>query len=351
MFKESYHRMNSHIFPSEQLMQDVLSAARGKHCKKRMISLRLKRNIMMLVVFSAILVMTMPVIASTVEPIYQLMYMVSPSVAQFFMPVQKSSISNGIKLEVVSANIHQKTAEIYVTMQDLTENRIDGTTDLFDSYTINRPFDSSAHCQMIGYDEKTKIVTFLITIDEWGGQNIDGDKITFSVREFLSQKNSYEDLAIPVSLANIADAEHTQTVSSNGGGGRDYQGYLEFEKNPIALVPSVPMANFPIDGIAFTGIAYIDGELHIQTAVEHPLDNDNHGFFYLKDENGTEIDCDFSFYFSETDEQIGRIDYHECVFDVPLENIAAYALYGDFVTSGMKTEGDWRVTFPLESVE
>ena len=58
--------------------------------------------------------------------------------------------------------------KIYITMQDLTEDRIDGSTDLFDSYSINRPFDSSAHCERVRYDESTKTATFLITIDEWG---------------------------------------------------------------------------------------------------------------------------------------------------------------------------------------
>lgn len=351
MFKERYSHMNNQIHPRDQLLQDVLDSARDGDCSKRIEPLRLKRPVVALVALCICLTMAMPVLAATVEPIYQLMYMVSPSVAQFFMPVQKSSESNGIKLEVVSSYIHDNIAEIYVTMQDLTGDRIDGTTDLFDSYSINRPFDSSAHCQLIGYEQNTKTATFLITIDEWGSQNIAGDKITFSVREFLSHKNKYDGLEIPVELSSILTAERTQTVSSNGGGGKDYQSYLDFERNPIALIPSDPMEAFPVDGIDLTGIAYIGGKLHIQTAVKEPLDNDNHGSFYLKDATGTDISCNYSFSFSNQYEQPGRIDYHEYVFDIPQEYVSKYLLYGDFVTSGMKTKGDWRVTFPLESTE
>lgn len=317
MFKERYSHMNAQIQPSAKVLQAVLNAAYSSNRPKSRNALRLKRFAVALTALCICLTLAMPALAATVAPIYRLMYMASPSAAQFFMPVQTSSEDNGIKMEVVSAYIHDETAEIYVTMQDLTGDRIDGTTDLFDSYSINRPFDSSAHCELAGYEEDTKTAMFLITIDEWGSQNIAGDKITFSVREFLSHKSSYEGLEIPIQLSDIPAAEQTQTVSPNGGGGRDNQGYLEFEKNPIALIPAAPMDAFPVDEIDLTGIAYIDGKLHIQTAVKEPLDNDHHGSFYLKDKTGTQIDGNYSFSFSNQYEQPGRIDYHEYVFDIP----------------------------------
>ncbi|MEL7657981.1 MAG: hypothetical protein AAGU75_18970, partial [Bacillota bacterium] len=58
-----------------------------------------------------------------------------------------------------------------------------------------------------------------------------------------------------------------------------------------------------------------------------------------------------SFAFSNQYEQPGRIDYGNYVFDLPQDEIGGYTLYGDFVTSGLKVEGRWRVTFPLESVK
>ena len=133
----------------------------------------------------------MPALAARVEPIYELMYMISPTIAQFFMPVQKSDEDNGVKMEVVSAHIHDNVAEIYIIMQDLTKSRIDETTDLFDSYSINRPFDSSSHCESVGYDKNTKTATFLITIDEWGnkdiaGYTLHGDFVTSGMESHIS---------------------------------------------------------------------------------------------------------------------------------------------------------------------
>lgn len=111
------------------------------------------------------------------------------------------------------------------------------------------------------------------------------------------------------------------------------------------------MSGFLVDGISLTGIGYIDGKLHIQTAVREPSDNDNHGFFYLKDGNGNRVEHIYSFSFSNQYEQPGRIDYGNYVFDIPQDEIGGYSLYGNFVTAGLKVEGNWRVTFPVESVK
>lgn len=349
MLKEKYKHMSDQIHPSDELLHKTLHAASGREKRNIRKFLLLRKPVAVLVALCLCLTLSVPALAANIESIYQLMYLVSPGIAQFFMPVQQSDESNGIKMEVVSASIHENTAEIYVTLQDVTGDRIDGSTDLYDSYSIHRPFDSSAHCELIGYEDSTKTATFLITIEEWGNHNITGDKITFSVREFLSHKKTYENVEIPISLSDISAARQTQSVSLKGGGGKDYKRNTNAENNP-ALIPTKPMDEFPVDGIDFTGIAYLDGKLHVQTAVKNPLDNDNHGFFYLKDKNGTVINCNYSFYFSNQELESDSIVYHESVFDIPQAEISNYALYGHFVTSGMKTEGDWQITFPLKSM-
>lgn len=291
-----------------------------------------------------------PALAANVPAIYELMYLVSPSIAQFFMPVQKSDKDNGIKMEVVSSYIRGNTAYIYITMQDLTENRINSTTDLNDSYSINRPFGGSASCQRVGYDKKTKTATFLISITEWGNQKITGDKITFSVKQFISDKKSYEDIKIPINLSSVETAKTTKRVDSAGGSGKDYEKHI-VEGKTTALTPSQAIDGFPVEGIKLTGIGYIDGKLHIQTAAYDNLDKDNHGYFYLKDAGGNRVDLNYDFHFLNQFQQPGRIDYYECVLDIPQEQLEKYTLYGNFVTSGMHTEGSWRVTFPLEQTK
>lgn len=348
MFREEYNKLNKQINPRENLIQDTVEKAE-KYEKTHVQKTRLfYRPIIAIGSMCLVLCFIMPALAAGVEPIYQLMYLVSPSVAQFFMPVQKSDENDGIRMEVVSAYIHENVAEIYITLTDLTQDRMDETIDLFDSYNINRAFDSSAHCSLVGYDESSKTATFLITIEEWGNQNIDGDKITFYVGEFLSHKQTYDDITISVDLSAVDVTSETQTISCTGGGATNYERFAEFQNNPIALVPSYPMDEFAVDGIELTGIGYINGSLHIQTAVTNALEKDNHGAFYFKDDKGNIIYSSYTFYFVNEDEHSGRIDYCNYVFDIPQNELSSYTLHGDFVTTGMKTKGPWKVTFPLK---
>lgn len=351
MFRENYKHMVDQVHPSDELLYNILEIAHRDEKIRRVKTSFLRRPVIAVIAIFICMSIAFPALTATVDPIYQLMYMVSPSIAQFFMPVQKSDEDSGIKMEVVSTDIHDNEADIYITMQDLTGDRIDGTADLYDSYSINRPFDSSASCQCVGYDEKTKTATFMVSITEWGNQTIAGDKITFSVKEFLSHKKNYSDVKIPISLTSVAPANDTQTVSSTGGGGKEYEKHTD-EGETIVLTPSQAIAGFPVDGINLTGIGYIDGMLHIQVELNDRLTNDNHGFFYLKDANGKSVDCNYNTYFTNHyEQQENRIDYCEYVFDIPQSELGNYSLYGNFTTSAMSTEGNWRVTFPLEQAK
>lgn len=351
MFREKYRSMNEQIFPEQELLNKVINSAGGiKKGKNRANKFFLKPVITMSMLIALALTAT-PVLAANIPAVYRLMYFVSPTAAQFFMPVQKSCESNGVKMEVVSAYIHDDTAEIYITMQDLTGDRVDETTDLYDSYSINRPFDSAANCQFVGYDKSTKTATFLISITQWGNKKIAGDKITFSVREFISGKHTYNEIPVRVDLASIDSKPSTKKVSMSGGGGPRYEKY--FPNGGImteALVPSAPM-DFPVEGINFTGIGYIDDMLHIQTSVENSLTKDNHGSFFLSNGDENRIQCDYNICFSEDSNSDNRVRYDEYVFDIPKSDIVRYKLYGSFVTSGLFTTGNWQVTFPIEEIK
>ncbi len=290
------------------------------------------------------LTLTLPVLAAAVPSVYDLIYRISPATAQFFQPVQKSATDNGIKMEVASAYIHGDTAEICITMQDLTGGRIDGTTDLYDSYDIHTPFDSTARCERIGYDPATGAVTFLVTITQTGSKDIAGDKITFSVGRFLSHKMEYSDIAIPIDLTAIPETAETREVSLTGFFSKDCE---DMPDTFPAMLPGEPDEAFEVEGIDLTGIAYIDDSLHIQTAVKDSLSNDNHGYFYLVDAAGNTLHADAGCSF--IDEASGvRTSYTESVFSISREKLADCTLHGSFTISGMLTEGNWKVTFPLE---
>ena len=64
--------------------------------------------------------------------------------------------------------------------------------DLFDSYRLHTPFDCTGHCKLVNYDPDTHTATFLVTLEQWDRQSIEGEKLTFSVQKLLSGKKSWE---------------------------------------------------------------------------------------------------------------------------------------------------------------
>ncbi len=82
----------------------------------------------------------------------------------------------------------------------MEEDRIDETTDLFDSFSINTSFDCSSSCENIKYDETETAV--LISISQWDKYDIADEKITFS-RENM-HKETYEGSISTLNLIRIA---------------------------------------------------------------------------------------------------------------------------------------------------
>ena len=351
MFREKYRSINQQISPSKELVDKIIHSIEDNKIEKSKAK-KVFHNPIIYLAISIMLVLTVtPILAAKEPAIYELMYLVSPTVAQFFIPVQKISEDNGIKMEVISAYIHDNVAEIYITMQDLIGNRIDETTDLYDSYSINRPFDSLATCQRVGYSKETRTATFLISITEWGNKKIVSDKITFSVRKLINGKQEYKDIPIAVDLTNINHIQPTKKVLIYGGSGPKFEEYIpDFETQVEFLVPSTPM-DFPVEGIDFTGIGYIDDMLHIQTSVKDSFTNDNHGYFFLSDKDGNKIQYDYSVSYAENPYSDTRIDYTEDVFNIPQSELGKYSLLGNFYTSTSFIEGNWQITFPLEEIK
>lgn len=355
MFKDDYKMIMQSIAPTQSLIAEVTAQAERIENTRRKLSRRYRIPAVIAAVLVSVSVLAAtPALAARYEPTYNIMYAISPKLAQYFKLVQLSCESNGIEMTVLSSYVHDDTAEIYVAMRDLEGDRIDETVDFFDSERINIPFDSSGNCQREGYDEETRTATFKVTVRTMNGEKITNDKITFSVGQFLSHKHYDENVRIPYNFKNTHDAVATQEVYVSGRAVSDIELFgtnADFPDYFKAIVPGEPYENFPVNGIDLTGVAYIDGELHVQTAVTDNLKNDNHCSIYLRDENGNVVYPIDSVSFNDSDGIVvdGRVDYDENVFDVPKSEIGSYTLWGDFVTCDTLTKGNWSVTYRIEN--
>ncbi|MCM1539847.1 MAG: hypothetical protein NC121_01150 [Blautia sp.] len=348
--KERYLKMNEQIAPDQALLEELLQEARERKEKREHPGRYLGGKLLKISAAAAAVCLcaciTLPVMASN-PAIYQLMHLVSPGLAQRFVPVQMWDEDQGIRMEVVSASIQGNEAQVYITLQDLVGDRIDATTDLYDSYNIWTNADSSiGHCEKVGFDEETGIVTYLITITD--DKEVGTGKVTFSVRELIGRKEYYEDIEIPIPLTEAEENPRTMTASLSGAGGLHWSDYVGFNEHEAkVLVPGQGDERFPVEGMELTGMGYVDGMLHIQQAAQDNLENDNHGFFRVVDSRGDGRDSDYSLHFRGTTEETETVAYTDEVFAISPEELSEYSLRGDFWVSGIHVEGEWMVTFSL----
>lgn len=296
--------------------------------------------------------LAVPAMAASLPAFYDMLYAVSPAAAQFFKPVQLSCEDNGIRMEVSAVYIHENTAEIYISLQDLDGRRFDETIDLFDSYRINTPFDCTSHCILSDYDPVTQTAEFLITIEQWNAQKITGDKLTFSLQEILSNKKTYEGIINDLNLSDIQLNNTIQRVYPRGIGGLEFIEKYEDSADQDLLTVLKPSGSIcsPVDGVTLTGIGYIDGYLHIQVCYKDILKTDNHGTIALiNKETGETISDDGSVAFFDN---TGENSYEDYIFnEIPAETLGKYNLYGKFITSSGSIEGNWSITFPLKNMD
>lgn len=271
---------------------------------------------------------------------YNLLYMALPSVAQAFKPVQKSCEDNGVRMEVISANIEGDKASFYISMQG---DEIDETVDLNDSYHINCPFDSVGHVSFSEFDTDTNTAYFMVNVETMNGEKIPKGKITFSIRELIFDKHKFEGAIDGINLSEVPKNPPTmKNINCRGYSAKDDIDVNEYSY----IVSNAEPLTVPIDGVSVTGIGYIDGKLHIQTYYEDILKTDNHGYVYLMDESGNclgEKCVNISFW---DDDRKGS--YDEQVFDIDYSDLENYLPYGKFWTSNSYKSGDWEVTFKME---
>ncbi len=355
-FKEEYRKYNEPICPNRALVEEMKETAGMREEKKRYRAVRLLRGAVAVATICICVLVGIPVLAAE-EPIYEIMYMVSPSLAQRFRAVNESDEDRGIRMEVASAYIHENEMMAYITLQDLEGDRIDATTDLYDSFSIRTPFDGygGGGYEPVAFDEDTGVATFLVTLGqlpekEGEMQKITGEKITFSLRKFISKKAEYDNLEVPVSWDDVQAEADTISLKLRGGSYPGVSAEADGYPRPLAelLRPGEPEVIPSVEGIQLTGMGYVDGVLHIQTMVPNLHETDNHCELFLVDKEGNRRLYDYKVNAFGATEETKATDYQDCIFDISPEELENYTLQGHFVTSGLQVEGYWSVTFPVE---
>ncbi len=275
---------------------------------------------------------------------YNLLKEVFPEFAAEMFPVFVSCEDEEIRMEVEAVLVEEDMAKVYISMQDLTGNRIDGTIDLFDSYRIESTVGQIGTCELVGFSADDKKATFLITLQNMDGETWKDSVMKFSMLKFLYGKGVYEKQLTAIAIKEIPVVKELQyDVNIRGRGGF---GLENLDINIGYLLQNPAQIFSPVEGVTVTAYGFVDEKLRVQVCYDDILETDNHGHIYLKDENGETILPYANVAFWGEDKSKS---YEEYFFDISsAEDLSKYTIWGHFVTCGNMEEGDWRVSFPIE---
>lgn len=340
MFKQQYNDYNKKVYPNRNLVEKTIMLMEKNYvCNEKKHKNNKRIMLIAAVIGCCMLVAVFPVVAVNIDPLYQLMYAVSPSTAQFFKPVQKSCVKDGIEMTVVSSYIHSDTAEFYISLTDHESNRINENTDLLNNYSILTPFDCSSSCDFSSYNKDTKTAYFLVSISQWNSQKIEGDKLTFIVRNIVTNQKIYNNIGVTMDFSKLSDNPKTREITDANG---------NKIKVLVPLNEEIYSENIKMNNFNISGVGFIDGKLHIQTSAVSTDKNDTHGLLYLK--NSTDkITPTLCYNFSEKNDKGLEVTYSESIFDLSQDKCKNYSLYAYHVTSDYTLNDFWSVTFPIEN--
>lgn len=217
------------------------------------------------------LVLAVPVLAATVPGFAALLGIVPPAVGEQLQPVNLICEDNGIKMEVVAAMNDEDTAVIFLTLQDLTDNRIDKSLEMFKYHVEWDGTHLSTSHELVYYDETTDTATVKLSSRIVGDRidNLNGKKLEVYVDTFLSGKQEFEDFDTGINPAEITDRAETVKldITSKGRGASSTDLLQELEEQKIINILKPDKLHIPLSGIDFayiSNIGIVDGRLHVQ---------------------------------------------------------------------------------------
>lgn len=353
MFSEEYKKAYQSIRPNRDSVEELLKKAGSKRKRPAALS---RFTVAAATLTTCLLLGAVPVCAAHIPAVYRIIELISPEMADLFIPIEKTGVSQGIEMTVEAIELDGNEAEIIVSFRDTTgQDRIRGKVDLYDSYGLisrSEPDLVSSGCRFIEFDEAAGKAYFNISLRS--DKAFDREKLTFYTRELLCGLTEEK---LPIDISNPELKPGTKKAALRGWGGSVDAALLpEILQGAPENTPSGPSCSVldmadagdcPADGFAVTGVAYTDGMLKVQICMGDNTHADRHVQPFLLDATGKEQDDTYTVSWFEDLNGI-RYTFYEYWFPVPQEDLENYTMYGIFYDSGESVEGNWRVTFRLE---
>ena len=356
-FKISYQRAYEHILPNSDYLENIIDKVDERKRKQRSIPFLILRPAAAICAVVLLLSVTvLPVMARNFPLLYNIIDKYAPALADFVLPVETSDTSKGITMQVEAIDIQDNTAEIIISFSDAEgsdKDLIKGSIDLYDSYYLKSYGASyeAGGCEFLEYDELEDKAYFKISLSTDGSYK--SEKVRFSVHQILTNKSREKQW---IELDNIIKNPKMKSVSYGGGGRQDSELYNQYfgesdngsSQSGGLVMDIAEVDESMIEALTVTGVGYSDGVLRIQTCCGNCSDADRHMRSFLIDSMGNERDCDLSLGWQ--DEIDGEsVSFDEHLFLVDESKLDKIQIYGIFYTAENSVNGNWEVTFELES--
>lgn len=367
---KNYKNIFENIQPSENLIEQTIEKATK--------STKIAKSTLIKPAFAyicVILLFLMPVVANEIDRIYRIMTLVSPEIAKDFTPIEQSNVqldddyiadfedftptnepiyveNNDIRLEIVSINIENNVAKLYITLQDLKGNRIDETINL-EKFSIDGIETSALGSEFLGFNQGQ--ATFMITITDFENENIlnsTTEQINFSITEFTTMSTSWgkdEKFYVDVNISDIiSQKSDTKEVFLVGASGYyiEHTGKEVFSEPCLVLNPNITPVSIGDFNVEIIACSYIDEKLHIQTREMINNDyNESYSYLYLqKNEQNEDINAIYAVSFADFSENYKFLEY---VFDLPFSELHEHKILAFGMSDSQTFLGNLSVSFNL----
>lgn len=367
MFREKYKRAYAKVAPEEKLLNKMLEIAVEEEnlCSVKPV---LTFVAGVLTVVTLLSLTAVPVLAKNVPAVYRFLEGISPTVADWFVPIEESCTRSGITMEVEAVYVQDNRAEVYVSFCDAEgymEDLIHGQVDLSGVCGMVNVSAKSVlgGCSYVGYEEETGKAYFKVTTET--DTAYETDKMTFFVSELFCNMTKEEK---PIDLMETVTEADVKSVTLSGAGGSGWEQIKEMMKQAesgvngkveaIDNLPDDPRPNWTVlqmkpvsecaaDDFTITGIACLDGILRVQICMGDNCHADRHVQPFLVDSAGNERHHDASVSWHEEYQEV-RYQFYEFYFTGDFAHLEDYNMYGIFHDTAESVQGDWSVTFRLE---
>lgn len=319
-----------------------------------------KRHMVTVATSIFLMLFTVAAAAATISGFKYLLSIIGEENTAVITPVEISDEDQGIKMEVVAAGRFDNILRVYVTLQDMTGERLGDDVSLIEHFRLTGMERvggmSSWGWKLIDYDEENNKATMLFELA--GSSKLEGEELTLEINKILYNTKEYWNYKVTeADLSNVDRNPPIFYAMMNQFLSTSNINYIG-EDVVLVLKEQSDKISFPqTEGFNICAMGVVDGKLHIKTRNYENEDKDISYNLYFVDlkspqkyENLINPEGIFRFNLDEKGDITKETDfpaYIEHIYDIDTDRLDEYELLA-YIRESDAIEGDWEVSFNSE---